>query len=88
MSQSYYYEYEWDGSYCYADSEVLINKLGITDGKLLHEAERRITSLRISEMLQTPVIGALDYKHLKAIHKAIFSDIYNWAGQPRMVDIA
>ena len=31
MSQSYY-EYEWDGSYCYADSEVLINKLGITDG--------------------------------------------------------
>ncbi len=88
MSSSYYYEYEWDGSYCYADSDVLINKLGITDGKLLHEAERRITALRISEILQTPVIGALDYEHLKAIHKAIFSDIYNWAGQPRTVDIA
>lgn len=88
MSQSYYYEYERDGSYCYADSDVLINKLGITDGKLLYEVERRITSLRISEILQTPVIGALDYEHLKAIHKSIFSDIYNWAGQPRTVDIA
>ena len=54
----------------------------------MYEAERRITSLRISEILQTPVIGNLDYEHLKAIHKSIFSDIYNWAGQPRIVDIA
>lgn len=88
MSQSYYYEYEWDGSYCYDNSNVLINKLGISDGSLLNEAERRITSLRISEILQTPVVGKLDYDHLKAIHKSIFSDIYGWAGQPRTVDIA
>ena len=54
----------------------------------MYEAERRITSLRISEILQPPVIGNLDYEHLKAIHKSIISDIYNWAGQPRIVDIA
>ncbi len=76
MSQNYYYKYDWDGSYCYDNSNILINKLGISDGSLLNEAERRITSLRISEILQTPVISKL-YNHLKVIHKLLFSDIIN-----------
>ncbi|MDE6622744.1 MAG: Fic family protein [Lachnospiraceae bacterium] len=31
--------------------------------------------------------GAYDYEHLLKIHKYIFQDIYEWAGQPRMLNI-
>lgn len=84
----YYYEYHWDSSYCYPNSNVLINKLGITDAEKLHCAERDITSLNISMIKAEPIPGAFDLNHLKHIHKEIFGDIYQWAGQLRTVDIS
>ncbi len=35
MFQKYSYDYEWDKEYCYPDSHVLINQLGITDNQKL-----------------------------------------------------
>lgn len=84
----YYYEYQWDGSYCYPDSNVLINKMGITNAEDLHCAERDITSLNISMIKAKPITGCFDLAHLKLIHKSIFSDVYPWAGQLRIVDIS
>jgi cell filamentation protein len=84
----YRYEYEWDGSYCYPNSPVLKNKLGITDGELLHETERAATALLISSIMDSPVKGRFDLAHLMAIHKAIFSGIFGWAGKLRTVNIA
>lgn len=84
----YEYKYEWDSKYCYPNSFVLKNKLGIHDAKELSEAERRITSLNILELKDKPVRGKFDLKHLKDIHRAIFHDVFTWAGQLRMVDIA
>jgi cell filamentation protein len=42
--------------HCYPNTNVLKNKLGITDGKLLEEAEREITSISIDNIckLSTP----------------------------------
>ncbi|ECP6216163.1 cell filamentation protein Fic, partial [Campylobacter jejuni] len=31
-----------------------------------------------------PIKGNFDYQHLKDIHKALFEDVYTWAGQDRM----
>lgn len=84
----YDYEYEWDSKYCYPDSSVLINKLELYDAKALSEAERRITSLNLLQIKDTPVHGEFDFNHLRNIHQAIFHDIFTWAGQLRTVNIS
>ena len=77
-----------DRIYCYPNSYVLINKLNIRDNNLLSEAERKLTMLRISDLIDNPIIGEFDLVHLKAIHKYMFQDIYSWAGEIRTVDIS
>lgn len=88
MSKDYSYDYEWDERYCYPHSSVLKNKLGITDAGQLRVAEREITSLRISSAKLRPIKGAFDLVHLRAIHRYVFGDIYEWAGEIRWVNIA
>ena len=43
--KNYSYDYEWDVEYCYPDSNVLKNKLNITNPEDLAIAEREITSI-------------------------------------------
>lgn len=77
-----------DTVYCYPDSDVLINKLGIREQERLHTFERKLTMLRLLEMIDKPIKGNFDFRHLKAIHRYIFQDVYDWAGKIRKVDIA
>ncbi len=44
-----------DELYCYPGSNVLKNKMGIRDMEQLHEMERKLTMLRILELLGKPV---------------------------------
>ncbi len=76
-----------DSKYCYPDSEVLKNKLNITDENELFEAEKELTAIRLKELQDKPIKGKFDFKHLKAIHKYIFQDVYDWAGKERTVEI-
>ena len=78
----------WDYVYCYPDSDVLINKLNIKDSERLNFTERKITAYKIAELQIKPIKGSFDLKHLQKIHKHIFSDIYNWAGKLRTVNIS
>lgn len=77
-----------DKIYCYPNSDVLINRLNIHDANKLHEAERKLTMLRMMDLLDKPVDGHFNLKHLQNIHQYIFQDIYSWAGKIRTVDIA
>lgn len=77
-----------DGIYCYPDSDVLINKLGIREEKRLEDAERRLTMLRLLDLLEHPAEGDFDFRHLQNIHRYIFQDLYTWAGKIRTVDIS
>ena len=73
---------------CYPDTTVLINKFDIRDEEKLNEVESVLTSARYAEWLNTPQLNSLDFEHYKAIHKYLFSDLYNWAGQIRTVNIS
>jgi len=84
----YYYEFQRVNDYCYPDSFVLRNKLGIEDAATLEQAERRLTSARIAELAKFPIQGKFDLRYLCAIHRHIFQDIYTWAGELRTVNIA
>lgn len=77
-----------DNVYCYPDSDVLKNRMGIRDKEQLGRLEKRLTMLRILELVDKPIQGRFDLKHLQAIHKYIFQDVYEWAGKIRKVDIA
>jgi len=70
-----------DTVYCYPNSDVLINKLNIRNLDVLYEAEKKLTMLRISDLLDQPIKGMFDLKHLQSIHNYIFQDIYDWAGK-------
>ena len=77
-----------DRIYCYPNSDVLKNKIGIQDMEKLQRLERRLTMLRILELVDKPIQGKFDLQHLRLIHRYIFQDVYDWAGEIRKVDIA
>ena len=66
---------------------VLKNKLGYTTQESLEHAEAHSVAMRSHEIRLKPITGNFDLSHLQAIHKKLFSDIYEWAGEVRRVDI-
>jgi cell filamentation protein len=74
----------------YADpvTGVLRNKLGLSAAGELETAEREITHAALIFLKESPVQPSYDLGHLCAIHRRIFGDIYEWAGQLRTVAIA
>lgn len=73
---------------CYPGTSVLINKLNIRDEQVLAQVEADITKLRISQWELNPPVDTFDFNHYKAIHAHLFSDLYDWAGQIRTVDLS
>ena len=67
---------------------VLHNKLGLGTAAGLEAAEREITHAALILLDESPVSPSYDLPHLQEIHKRIFGDIYEWAGQIRTVAIA
>ena len=73
--------------YLYEDCSILKNLLNIKDKTLLDDAEADYVTYRLKEIAINPLSGAYDYKHLLMVHKYIFQDIFEWAGQPRVLNI-
>lgn len=87
-NNKYKYTYEKTADYCYKDTDVLINKLNITNDEDLFNAERELVSLRTYELNEKPLKGNFDFKYLKDIHQYLFQDVYRWAGDIRHCNIA
>jgi cell filamentation protein len=84
--EKYDYNYEGSERYCYPGTNVLKNKLGIKDDISLTIAEKEITSLKLLMLYNMPILKKYDFNGLCNIHKIIFSDLYEWAGQIRQGD--
>lgn len=70
---------------------MLENKLGITSSAELAREEERISKKRAVELFESGRLAALEAgttASLMAIHKALFGDIYDFAGKLRTVNIA
>jgi cell filamentation protein len=74
-----------DDPYLYPGTSVLQNRLGTTDPDYLNKQERALVALR---MRRNVLRGAFDLKHLRAIHRHLFQDVYDWAGALRTVEIS
>ena len=77
------YSYENDDRYVYSGTDVLVNRFGIRDWGKLSTVERALTGVRYAELEDSPVEGRFDLKHLCAIHRRLFGDVYPWAGKVR-----
>lgn len=77
----------WQDPYCIPGSRTLINKLGERDAEILAVTEVQVTTARLLQLAQRPIGGSFDLGHRQAIHRHIFQDIYEWAGQMRTVEI-
>ena len=70
---------------------ILENKLNITDQTKLARAEEKISKARAKKMFETGYLDTLEpgtFETLKMIHKYLFEEIYEFAGQLRKVNIA
>lgn len=72
--------------YVYEGTNVLINKAGINDQEKLDSYESAMANLAIVGLLKDPIriSGADD---IFPIHKALFAEVYEWAGSKRTINI-
>lgn len=70
---------------------ALKNKLGIENSAELAKQEERISKKKAVEMFESGILNQLEpgkFHSLQTIHKYLFEDIYDFAGQVRTVNIA
>jgi len=70
---------------------ALDNKLGLTSSADLAREEERISKKKALELFENGLLDQLDagkFSALKAIHKYLFAEIYDFAGELRNVNLA
>ena len=73
--------------YLYENTEVLKNKLDIRTQDGLNDAEADYVVYRLKELAMNPLPGEYNTEHLLRMHHYIFQDLYEWAGEPRIIAI-
>lgn len=70
---------------------MLENKLGLASSAALAEAEERISKRKAKELFDSGLLDTLDagtFDALRVIHRRLFEDIYDFAGEMRTVNLA
>ena len=73
---------------CYENSTVLVNKLGLRSQEALNEAERVAVSVRSVEIENGNCPEPFTFEFYCKLHERLFSDVYEWAGKLRTVDLS
>lgn len=73
--------------YLYENSHVLKNKLDIRTQEELDDAEADYVVYRLKDLTMNPMPGEYNTEHLLKMHQYIFQDLYEWAGEPRIIAI-
>ena len=73
---------------CYPGTTVLINKLGIREEKELAEVEKLYLSALFSEVEENPPSAPFTFAFYRSLHRKLFGDLYEWAGELRNVDLS
>lgn len=78
-----------DGPDPYLDPEtgVFRNLVGARTQDALSAAEGDLSFARTLELLDSPPPHTADLTELRAIHRHLFQDVYDWAGELRTVDL-
>ena len=67
-------------------NSTLNNKLGITKPEALTAAVSEYASRRLTELQASPIRGGFDASHLQEIHRYLYQDVFDWAGELRRIE--
>jgi cell filamentation protein len=67
-------------------NSTLNNKLGFTKPEALAAAVTECSSRRLAELQKSPIRGGFDASHLQEIHRYLYQDVYDWAGELRRIE--
>lgn len=78
-------DYFWPGQI----DDCRINKLGIHDATRLELVERSRAAERAVDIIagDVDIPRTFDLDHLRAIHRQLFQDVYDWAGELRVTEL-
>ncbi|MBD5788365.1 Fic family protein [Cellulosimicrobium terreum] len=76
----------WDG-YLLEDGRTLRNRVGATTPETLRDREDRRVEARALTLREHGLPTTYDLAGLRAIHRHLFQDVYEWAGDVRTVSI-
>jgi len=62
------------------------NKLGIANPHALAAAVTECSSRRLAELQASPIRGGFDASHLQEIHRYLYQDVFDWAGELRRIE--
>ena len=82
------YSLEGSQDSCYPDTTVLVNKLDIRTQELLTEAESVLVTSCSVKLEKTMRFENVDFDYYKNLHRQMFSDLYDWAGTVRKINIS
>lgn len=66
---------------------LLANKVGALTKAALDQAEGDLSFVRLVQLVDRPPAATDDLAELRAIHRWLFQDVYEWAGCLRTVDL-
>ena len=75
-----------DDPYCYEGTKTPVNKLNIRDYKVLKTKMRDVIPIRIAELEKHPIVKEMSSDYLRSIHRHLYDDVFQWAGEFRTVD--
>lgn len=73
---------------CYEGTATLINKLDIRNEKELKDTETISTTYIAAELILQPLKPNFSFDDYREIHKQLFEEFYEWAGEPRKIGIS
>ena len=65
-----------------------MNKPGLHDQKALDELESVVVALHSTEIISAHPSEPFTFSFYRSLHRRLFSDIYDWAGELRTVDLS
>lgn len=66
---------------------LLRNKVGAQSKVALVKAEGDLVFARTAQLMDHPIPGTGDLRELQEVHRYLFQDVFDWAGQIRTVDM-
>ena len=69
-------------------TKIAYNRLGLRRRSELAAADYRMTDVRLAQLILEPLRGTFDLDHLERLHRHIYSDLYDWAGEHRTISFS
>lgn len=82
------YTVDSTGNDCYPGTTVLVNRFGLQTQGELDAVEAALVTAKATLWENEPQCSSFDFAHYQAIHRFLFSELYDWAGELRTINLS